>query len=468
MRICKNEKEKVLEAIRQSKIDAAAVSFNDLVDDIILEMQQHGLLSLLENAFIDKRDDNAHIPLHLMLTLGIAAKMKLKTSLTDIPYAINDAQTLAELGYNLIDIEHGLEEGLLAEGTLRNWINKYESPISGNVYDHEFVVAYNQYVQKQILPTLNIQPNIHILDCTKVKVKLKNKNYEHSEVVTDEEGPQRGYKIGTLRGIMKDTGILEEITLGSIKTHDLELCRNMLLSSEMLQPGDILINDRGFLSRAVMNALKTTRSVDTYIPVRKNMEIYITAVSLANEQNKWQKHPNRKRKTQRIALIRDLGPYWQSDNVEKDVPLNASVVHDTKENKYFVFITTDTSKTAKQIIKTYELRPEIEEDYRQIKDFWKLEDFKSTKYSFIVFHIVMVLIGYMYFQIFKTLDGNERYQRKSLPVLLKNYVQKDRITSIIVYAGAYFGIFDLLEFMDIYASCNEEIKKRLRPILANT
>lgn len=43
----------------------------------------------------------------------------------------------------------------------------------------------------------------------------------------------------------------------------------------------------------------------------------------------------------------------------------------------------------------------------------------------------MVLIGYMCFQIFKTLDGNERYQRKSLPVLLKNYVQKDRIASII-------------------------------------
>lgn len=53
--------------------------------------------------------------------------------------------------------------------------------------------------------------------------------------------------------------------------------------------------------------------------------------------------------------------------------------------EYFVFVTTDLKKTAKQIIQTYELRPEIEEDYRQIKDFWQIEDFKSTKYNFIAF-----------------------------------------------------------------------------------
>lgn len=75
-----------------------------------------------------------------------------------------------------------------------------------------------------------------------------------------------------------------------------------------------------------------------------------------------------------------------------DVPVNACVVHDKKADKFFVFMTTDTSKTARQIINTYELRPEIEEDFRQMKDFWKLEDFKSTKYNYIAYHIVMTYI----------------------------------------------------------------------------
>lgn len=136
---------------------------------------------------------------------------------------------------------------------------------------------------------------------------------------------------------------------------------------------------------------------------------------LANKDHPW-KYPNRRRKDQEIQLVTDLGPLWESDEPEKDVPINACVVHDKKTDKYFVFMTTDTGRTAQQIINTYELRPEIEEDFRQMKDFWKLEDFKSTKYNYITCHIVMTLAGYLYFQIYKNLDEGKKYSGKSLPV----------------------------------------------------
>ena len=113
------------------------------------------------------------------------------------------------------------------------------------------------------------------------------------------------------------------------------------------------------------------------------MTIYSEAVSIAKSQGKWSKHPNKKRKTQEIQLVRNLGAVWESSNPSGDIDLCGCVVHDKKDDKYYVFLTTDTDKTAKQIINTYELGPEIEEDFRQIKDFWKLEDFKSTKYNFI-------------------------------------------------------------------------------------
>ena len=68
-----------------------------------------------------------------------------------------------------------------------------------------------------------------------------------------------------------------------------------------------------------------------------------------------------------------------------------------------VFATTDLTKSAREIVKTYELRPEIEEDYRQLKDFWQIEDFKSTQYNVICFHIVCVLFGYLFFQLYTML-----------------------------------------------------------------
>ncbi len=154
------------------------------------------------------------------------------------------------------------------------------------------------------------------------------------------------------------------------------------------------------------------------------MNLFQDTVKLAVCAGKWHKYPNKKRKTQQIQLVTDLGPLWQSVHPQKDVPVDACVwvaadlpfrkaeqllwscqeVHDTKTDKFFVFITTDTGKTARQIINTYELRPEIGEDFRQMKDFWKLEDFKSTKYNYITYHIVMTLIGYFYFQIYKNLE----------------------------------------------------------------
>jgi hypothetical protein len=144
--------------------------------------------------------------------------------------------------------------------------------------------------------------------------------------------------------------------------------------------------------------------------------------------------------------------------------INACVVWDTKDDKYFVFMTTDLKKTAKQIISTYELRPEIEEDYRQIKDFWALEDFKSTKYNFIVFHIVMTLIGYAYFQLYKNTEEGNKYVGKSLPIVLKKYnVKKPKM--VVVYSGIYFGIFGFLDFIDMYSACSNDTKTILRPIL---
>ena len=273
----------------------------------------------------------------------------------------------------------------------------------------------------------------------------------------------RGYKLATIRGIVDDGGIIEDIRLGPANIHDFRFCEEMLLTSPVLKQNDILINDRGFLSRPMINALKTDRDVDVYVPLKENMEAYQLAVSVAVEKNQWAKHPNRKRDNQMIALVTDIGPYWNSENLLNDVPINACVVWDKESDKYFVFVTTDLTKSAKQIVQMYELRPEIEEDYRQLKDFWKLEDFKSTKFNTIAFHIVCVLLGYLFFQLFRLLPEGEQWLGRSLPVVLKNYTPTTN-NHIIVYAKNVFGVFPLIELLEIYSSCSVEAKQKLLSI----
>nr|OZC19698.1 transposase DDE domain protein [Sporomusa acidovorans DSM 3132] len=419
-------------------------------------MKQKNLLAPLADCLEDKRSSNQKIPFGILLILAVTAKLKLKTSLTDVPFAVTDAELLSELGWNVWDTERDLENGLFSENVMRRLIAKYDSD--------EFIAFYNRYVQEKLLPELRFQPTIHILDCTKIPVNLDNDNYEKAGIVQIDGETSRGYKLGALRGLLDDSGAVEEIVLGSIQTNDLELCREMLKNTACLKEQDVLINDRGFLSRDMMNLLKTERCVDTYIPAKKNMILYQEAVSLAKLSGKWSKHPNKKRTTQEIQRVCDLGEFWQSETPEQDVPINACVVHDTKDDTYAVFLTTDLYKTARQILQVYEIRPEIEEDFRQLKDFWKLEDFKSTQYNYITFHMVMTLLGYLYFQVYKNIDEGRKYRGKSLPVVLKNYKSK-KAPAVIIYVGQYFGIFPFLEFIQLYAECSPEIRRRLDPIL---
>ena len=462
---CKKDKESVLEKVKSGKIDSICMSSTNFVEDIVLSMHRQGILNCIVSTMIDKRKHNATVPYNVILAAAIVAKMKVQTSLTDIPYALTDHRLIGELGYTFYDTDRNVGKALMTESSLRFLIDKY-SP-------EEFLSGYNDSVQKGIMKKLGLTANIHILDCTDLEVNFKNKNYENSGISHSKRMPDgtevraRGYKLATLRGIVGDRGIIEEIQLGSLNTHDLNLSKDMILQSEMLKEGDILINDRGFLSRDVMNYLKKVRGVDTYVPLRQDMQSYAMAVSAAKMENKWRNHPSRKYKGQKICLIEDLGPYWIPKEREYDLPdcpINGCVIWNTATDNYSVIVTTDTKRTASQIIKTYMLRPEIEEDYRQLKDFWKLEDFKSTKYVFIAFHIVCSLFGYLFFQLYTLLPDGEKYAGKCLPVILKKYVPK-LSGNFIIYVDNEFGIFSMIELLKLYSSSPWNIQEILEKVI---
>ena len=463
IKLCKEDKKSLIEKIRTNNFDSVVGSQSNLVDDIILAMYKNGILNCLTQAVPDKRKHNTTIPFNLVMALSVAAKMKTKTSLSDIPYAITDHRVLSQLGYNIIDTNKDLKTGMMQESSLRFLFGKYQAD--------ELFKNYNTAIQDYIMPKLDIVPNIHILDCTELSVNLDNQNYEGATVTTNKYGDtDRGYKLSCLRGLVNDTGIIEEINFGAMNVHDLELSRDMLKNTKVFKPGDILIEDRGFLDRDLINYLKVERQVDTYVPLKSNMVAYQTAIKIAQSENKWEAHPSRK--NQKISFVPNLKEYWWSDRAKSnkkyekndDVEINSCVVWDIDSDSYFVFCTTDTSINAKQIILTYELRPEIEEDYRQLKDFWLLEDFKSTKLNMVALHIIMVLFGYLFFLLYTLLPDGEKYAHKSLPVILKNYQPPVSVPYLVFYANDNFGIFSIIEFSEIYASCDERVKKKLKYI----
>lgn len=89
-----------------------------------------------------------------------------------------------------------------------------------------------------------------------------------------------------------------------------------------------------------------------------------------------------------------------------------------------------------------------------------MEDFKSTKLHIIAFHIVCVLFGYLFFQLYTMLPDGEKYAGKSLPVLLKKYQAKVQ-GHLVIYVNNEFGVFSLFEVLELYANSSGEAKNIL-------
>lgn len=480
---------KVQEKLKKGEIDRISFALGGFTDDVLKEMFQLDLIDLLVESFPDKRADNSTIPPQALLVLATAAKMKRMCAVTDIPHAVTSPELLDQLEYNLCEIKDENND-LMTEGAIRAYIGKYTP--------EELLESYNRLAGEVIRRMgFDREPSIHQHDATDLEVRLQNSNYEWSEVVKGKKGePVRGYKLNTSRLMLEQGGLIERVSLSSIKTHDLEASRKMLENPIHIKAFDTLVYDRGYIDRELINTLKREKGITVVVPIKKNMILFKESMSLAIAQNDWRAHPNSKRKGQEIKLIKEVGMSWESEAIgnkkpgkvrEEDVPLNTCVIRINKKKdnsrssmeedicqeekgyKYIVLATSDTTLTGAEIIRRYETRPEIEEDYRQLKDVWGLDHFTSTKYKNIVFHIVMMLVAYLFYQVYKNTEAGAKYGNKSLATILDTYelsnINDVKINKVTIYYKSMFGIIDFVDFLDIYAECEEAVRAKIKAVI---
>ena len=357
-------------------------------------------------------------------------------------------------------------------------------------FNNYFIQFYNTF-NREYLKKAKIESNIHILDCSILDVNLNNSNYEGSSITYKGGEKLRGYKIGMLRGVTDNGGVVEEIVMSTASDHDFKMSEDMIKKSKYLKKGDYLLEDRGFIDIEMFKYLNK-EEINVILPVKKNMEIYVEAVRVAKDNNVWMSHPNLKRKGQEITLVNDLERAWLSDNdknkkpsnLKLDYKINACIIRfDKEKNKdvltdeeilstdekyaYACIITNDTTLSCSEIIRLYEMRPEIEEEFRQLKDFWGFNMYRSTKYHIISFVIMISLMGYNFYKVFIETEEGKQYIGKSLIVEEKHGLYIVKNVRIAIVTEHYFAIFSEDELLDLYADLNKEkrvlIKQYLTP-----
>lgn len=209
--------------------------------------------------------------------------------------------------------------------------------------------------------------------------------------------------------------------------------------------------------------------MDVIIPIRSDMVAYTDALTTAYwpDTGVWEQHPTREK--QEIKLVEHLNWMWP----ECKVDMNGVVVRELKDGKdgsggkddynHWVFGFTRLTMTAKQAIKTYELRPEIEEDHRQWKDGpWDMDEFMSTSLVQIVYHIICVLLAYNLRKVYANTEAGQEFATKTLRQLRRQQVRNHEV-SMLVYAGRYYAVFTVKYLIWLLLSLPKEVQERLKP-----
>ncbi len=264
---------------------------------------------------------------------------------------------------------------------VKHAVDEVEAEARAHKVAEQWVDWYNQSVGVSMLHSarLGTGRRLHILDTTRVEVALETGTDEWSGVVKNEDGTlSRGDKLAPLRTLLDSAGLLTHVALSAIQVHDMALCRPLLEAAPVLRAGDLLLEERGFRDGATFSHLKRQRRVEVILPLKANMLATQEAMQLAAMADTWQTHPTRPDQT--IALVRGVEHRW----AECEVPLNACVIRFWKKKKkrtdHRILVTTDLSLSAPWIVRHYEERPEIAQDYEQMKSGgWQLKKLSSTR-----------------------------------------------------------------------------------------
>jgi len=503
----------VRQAIELGEIAHIETASEELTDEFLLFAIESGLLQSWAGSFPDPRYE-PEIAMEAILPAHIAARFAGLYSMRKAGYVLRSARVLGALGYSVEVVEPA--RGLSLRGTsddklfsgdvvrkllvqmeqqadlsqparrppqepsvavkvrerasrraVKHPVDAAEAEARAHKVAEQLVGWYNQQVGVSMLQyaRLGRGRRLHILDTTHVEVALETGTYECSGVVKNEDGTlSRGYKLATLRTLLDSAGLLTQVAMSAIQVHDMALCRPLLAEAPVLRAGDLLLEDRGFIDGATVSDLKRKRRVDVIIPLKANMLATQEAVQLAEMADKWQTHPSRA--DQRIALVRGVEHMW----AECAVPLNACVIRfwnkKKKRTDHIVLVTTDLELNAPWIVRHYEERPEIEQDYEQLKSGgWQLKKLSATRYSEIVFYVLTVVLSYSLYHLFANTQAGARFADKTRQAIAFDQLRTQR-THIIVYAGGYFEIFETLRFVQMVLQLSPPVQEHLRTWLA--
>lgn len=225
----------------------------------------------------------------------------------------------------------------------------------------------------------------------------------------------------------------------------------------------LLIVDKGYISGPFITYVKQKLGTDVLIPLRANMDALTDSKQIAESFNyKWVKYKEYRKYG--VKYVEEVTVVENVDIWEKcEVPLYVSIMRITGSDgsvRYWGLSSTFKPRNAKEAFELYELRTQIEERHRQIKNYWNINKFSSPHESLIEAHVMFTLLTYTLVQLYLSKKHLNDLANKTIASLKSE--ERMGVNSIIVYSENYFAVFDLGDYTEIVVDLTDEAKYRLK------
>ena len=455
---------KAVASLIKGDIREIAISSKMPVDCVVNHALDTGIVGDVLGSFPDSRKSHS-VPVEAMLLAKVMQSLSNHNSLISAPYMLNDASVMAKLGYNYEVLEKGFND--------RNRHDR-EAPCHGDTLRQlllgtpvgDMLRWFNRQAGDCFVRNTRGKTGIFVVDGVKLHVpSLLVDKFQNAGVVKDNEGQfEYGYKVVWIYELIGRKGVIRGLEIAPINVHDLVLGKK-LVKGFPFGEGSLLLMDRGFWDGEWISSLKEDRGIDICIPLKKNLFLSELAVNNDVPEELWKPNPKRKGQEIREMLPEELE--WEDCPVFKSGAVVRFVNKKTGKMECVVFVDTREDLPPEKILETYDLRWEIEEAHRQMKLFQGLEDFKSKKYGFVVFHILMGAVAYNMFNLFLNSEGCENL--KDFTLKLANQKRRNKYEKnpeIIIYTKDCFAIMKTMDFLQLILGLPKDIQGKLQDVFA--
>ena len=197
----------------------------------------------------------------------------------------------------------------------------------------------------------------------------------------------------------------------------------------------LLIMDRGFLDGTMISDFKNNYSIDSLIPLKKNMNAYLDAKGLERLKDK----PWKKVDENTLCYMAKKITSWSSCSTALNIILVKSTLKSGKVRLWSLATTKNYSDPC-DAVKDYKLRWQIEERYKQIKDSWLNQGFNSTDFNLISAHIIFSILVYSLIQIYLNNKNLNSLANRTIDALKAD--ERAGKNSVIMCAGKYYAAID--------------------------